>query len=510
MKENSNTSARFKKIAIVGGGTAGWMTAAAFAKVLGQKNYKIQLIESDEIGTVGVGEATIPSIMAYNKILGFDESEFMRKTQATFKIGIEFVNWGAIGESYIHPFGTYGVNIDSLHFYNYWLKYNKLGKSQDIGEFSLAVQAARHKKFMHPVSARNSPLAQIKYAYHFDAGLYAKFLREYAEKRGVERIENQVVKVNLREDDGFIDSILLKDGKLIDADLYIDCSGFKGILIEQALKTGYEDWGHLLLCDSAIAVQSMNRSGPDPYTRSTAHSAGWQWRIPLQHRTGNGHVYASRFISDDEAKHTLMANLEGEPLTEPRLIRFKTGMRRKFWNKNCVAVGLSSGFIEPLESTSIHLIQKSISTLFELFPTSAFNQIDIDKYNDKLQTDLMLIRDFIILHYKATRRNDSDFWNHCRAMPVTETLNRKIELYERAGRLFRDNNELFTEESWIAVMQGQGLVAQDYNPLVDVLDDTEFHNILGDIHSTIQKSVAVMPTHAQFIEKYCAIESMHH
>ncbi|WP_049631703.1 tryptophan halogenase family protein [Cellvibrio sp. pealriver] len=503
MNQNNQFSGRVNKIAIVGGGTAGWMTAAVFAKILGKKNYHIQLIESEEIGTIGVGEAAIPSILALNKLLGIDEVEFMRKTQATFKVGIEFVNWGRVGDSYMHSFGAYGVNMGLLHFYNYWLKLYKQGKSSDIGEFSITAQAALHNKFIHPVSTSNTPLSQIKYAYHFDAGLYARHLRAYAESMGVSRIESKIIKVNLNNDDGFIKSLVLQNESIIEADLYIDCSGFKGILIEESLKTGYEDWSHLLLCDSAIAVQSKNVSDPPPYTRATAHTAGWQWRIPLQKRTGNGHVYASRFMDDDTARRILIENIDGDLITEPRLIRFKTGMRRKFWNKNCVAIGLSSGFIEPLESTSIHLIQKSIATLFECFPTAGFNQVDIDKYNDKLQSDLMLIRDFVLLHYKATSREDSEFWRHCKNMVVNQTLQNKIALFEESGKIFRDNNELFTEESWIAVMAGQGLSAKDYNPLVDSLDDVDLERMAKDIKSAISNSVSVMPTHKEFIANYC-------
>lgn len=502
MNSSKNSNGRFKKIVIVGGGTAGWMAAAASIKLLGA-NYSVQLIESDDIGTVGVGEATIPPIIAFNKLLGFDEADFMRKTQATFKVGIEFMNWGTLGKSYIHPFGYYGLNIDSLHFYNYWLKLNKQGLSADVGEFCLAIQASRQNKFMLPVKAPNSPLSQILYAYHFDAGLYAKYLRDYSESKGVIRIENEVTKVNLRPEDGFIESILLKDGSLVEGDLFIDCSGFKGLLIEQALKTGYDDWGHLLLCDTAIAVQSEKLSPLPPYTRSTAHAAGWQWKIPLQQRTGNGHVFSSRFMSDDEAHSILMNNLEGNPINEPRVIRFKTGARRKFWNKNCVAIGLSSGFIEPLESTSIHLIQKSLSTLFELFPTSEFNQVDIDKYNDKLQTDLLLIRDFILLHYKLNNRNDSEFWRHCQKMPIPDTLTKKMQLFENTGRIFRENNELFGIESWFSVMEGQGLIPRHYNPLVDSVTNDDLIRMTENIRSTISSAVDQIPTHEKFIEKYC-------
>lgn len=504
MNPDTPTSQRISKIIIVGGGTAGWMTAATLAKVLGNEQYSIQLIESETIGTIGVGEATIPHIGVFNKILGIDEQDFMRNTQATFKLGIEFANWGNVGESYIHPFGSYGVNIDSLHFYNYFLKMSNQEHNCNPEEYSIGALAARNNKFMHPLNVTQSPLGNIKYAYHFDAGLYAKYLRSYAEGKGVERIEGKITKVNLQEDNGFIDSVLLENGQFYQGELFIDCSGFRGILIEEALGTGYEDWSDLLLCDSAIAVPTANIKMPAPYTRSTAHEAGWQWRIPLQHRTGNGHVYSSRFMSDDQARQILLNNVEGELLAEPRVVKFNTGMRRKFWNKNCVAVGLSSGFIEPLESTSIHLIQTSIKKLLEFFPDKHFNQGNIDAYNEMLQQNLLFIRDFILLHYKATHRQDSAFWNYCRTMPIPDGLEKRINLYRQEGKIYHDSNELFSEDSWFAVMQGQGLVPDSYHPVVDVLSEQQLRRFFSEIKSVVASSVNAMPTHADYIAKYCA------
>lgn len=500
---SDNAKRRIKKIIIVGGGTAGWMTAAAFSKVLGTSCYDIVLIESDDIGTVGVGEATIPLITSFNQILGLDESQFMKKTQATFKLGIEFVNWGNIGDRYIHPFGVYGKGIGSLAFYNFLLKQQKLKPDTDVGDYSINIQAARHNKFMRAPNLPNSPLADIRYAYHFDAGLYALYLRNYAEQQGAIRVQGEITNVSLDDDSGCITSVTLKDGQTHSADFFIDCSGFRGLLIEQALKTGYEDWSHLLLSDTAVTVPSEVIHPLPSFTRSTAHSAGWQWCIPLQHRTGNGHVFSSRFMSEDEATSLLLQHLPTPALAGPRTVKFKTGIRRKLWNKNCVAIGLSSGFIEPLESTSIHLIHSAIHKLLTFFPTGALSQVDIDKYNDVMRTDIEFIRDFILLHYKATSRTDSAFWNHCRTMDVPDGLRKKMELYIKSGRLYRDNNELFTEDSWFAVMEGQGVKVEDYHPLVDSVEQVKFDAMLGDIARAIRESTDVIPSHAEYIARYC-------
>lgn len=496
-------------ILIVGGGTAGWMAAAALSHVFKNRQCRIRLIESDEIGTVGVGEATIPVIQKFNQMLGIDENDFIKHTQGTFKLGIQFVDWGSVGNSYIHPFGSYGMNMGYLSFYHYWLRLaanqqaaNK--QSQDPGEFSIAIQAALRGRFMPPASVPNSPLSQISYAYHFDASLYAKYLRNFAQQRGVERIEGEITKVALRADDGFVDKVTLKSGESLGAQLFIDCTGFRGLLIEQAMNTGYDDWSHWLPCDTAVAVPTQNVSDPLPYTRSTAHTAGWQWRIPLQHRTGNGHVFCSKYMSDDQAKKVLLDNIEGEALAEPRFIRFKTGMRRKFWNKNCVAMGLASGFLEPLESTSIHLIQSSISKLIALLPSADFSQTNIDKYNELLTAEFTFVRDFIILHYKVSQRTDSEFWNYCRQMQVPDSLQKKLDLYESSGRLFRDNNELFDEVSWFSVMQGQGLNVKNYHPLADQIDEQEFQRLMHEIKSVIHRAADAMPTQVDYIKKHCA------
>lgn len=499
---------RIRKVLIVGGGTAGWMAAAAMAKILRNQYCDIQLVESDSIGTVGVGEATIPQIQLFNQMLGLDENEFIRRTQGTFKLGIQFVNWGHIGERYLHAFGDVGKNMEGIPFYHYWLKLFQAGEAPDIDAYTLNCQAVEQQRFMRPVDAGNSPLSRIAYAFHFDAARYAMFLRDFAVERGVRRREGKIEHVSLRPDDGFIESVTLDDGETLEADLFIDCSGFRGLLIEQALNTGYEEWTRWLPCDRAVAVPCTKVADPVPFTRSTAHSAGWQWRIPLQHRTGNGHVYCSQFISDDEAAHTLLSNLDGEPLADPKFIRFTTGKRNKAWNKNCVALGLSGGFMEPLESTSIHLVQSGIAKLMSLFPNRHFDQEDIDEYNRQVDFEYTRIRDFLIAHYHITQRDDSDFWNQCRTMSIPETLQQKMNHYRKNGRIFRANEELFNETSWLEVMHGQGLRAQSYHPIVDTLPKEEIARRLQSIREVIAKSVEYMPTHAEFIAKHCPAETV--
>lgn len=495
---------RITKVVILGGGTAGWMAAAALSKVLINDYCQVELVESQAIGTVGVGEATIPQIQTFNKILGIDENEFIKATQATFKLGIEFCDWGKLGDSYVHPFGTFGVPIESLPFHHYWLKMYKEGKFEGLDDFSLACKAAKQNKFTRPLDIPQSPLSQIAYAFQFDAGLYAKYLRKYAEARGVKRTEGKVSQVHQRADDGFIESLELQDGSKIEGDLFIDCSGFRGLLIEQTLNTGYQDWSQWLPCDRAVAVPCASNGDPEPYTRSTARAAGWQWRIPLQHRTGNGHVYSSSFISDDDAAKTLLDNLDGEPLAELNKLRFATGRRNKFWHKNVVAIGLASGFIEPLESTSIYLIQTAVARLIGLFPDRSFRQADIDKFNQQSTSEIEAIRDFIILHYKATQRDDTPFWEYCKNMSVPSSLQDRMELFKGSGRLYREAEELFSEDSWLAVMFGQGIVPSSYHPLVDAYDANGLYKYLSGVSGVISRSVDSMPSHAEFIDKHCA------
>jgi tryptophan halogenase len=495
---------RIRRIAIVGGGTAGWMTAAALAKILGPDYADITLIESDDIGSVGVGEATIPQLRTFNTMLGLDEDDFIRRTQGTFKLGIQFRDWGRIGDRYFHPFGPFGVDMEGVSFHAFWLRLNQAGDPSRITDYSLQSMAADRGKFMRPINAGRSPLSQIAYAFHFDAGLYAAYLREYCEKRTVNRLEGRIVDVSLRGEDGFVESVTMDDGRIVEADLFIDCSGFRGLLIEGALKTGYDDWSHWLPCDRAVAVPCERVSDPVPYTRSTARTGGWQWRIPLQHRTGNGYVFSSRFIDEADATADLLGQLDGRPLADPRTLRFTTGRRRKAWNKNVVALGLASGFIEPLESTSIHMVQSGIANLLALFPTRAFEQAETDRYNRVVAYEAERIRDFIVLHYNATQRTDSAFWDYVRTMSVPDSLAEKYEIFRSRGRVFRENEELFNDTSWFAVLTGQNIAPASYDPVADVLTIEETRRRLAQTAEAIRNSADYMPLHAAFISEHCA------
>jgi tryptophan 7-halogenase len=495
---------QIRSIVIVGGGTAGWMTAAALSKVLGRDYASITLVESDAIGTVGVGEATIPQINIFNRMLGIDEDEFVRRTKGSFKLGIQFVDWGKRGSTYFHPFGAYGVNMEGISFHAFWLRLHQAGLAPWIDDYSIQAKAAEAGKFMRPVDAGNSPLSNITYAFHFDAGLYALYLREYAEAAGVVRKEGKITQVVQRGDDGFIEAVVLEDGTRIEADLFIDCSGFHGLLIEGTMKAGYTDWSHWLPCNSAVAVPCESVADITPYTRSTARNAGWQWRIPLQHRTGNGYVYCSDYISDEEAAATLLANLDGKPLADPRFIKFTTGHRNQYWMKNCVAIGLSSGFMEPLESTSIWMIQTAIAKLLTMFPDKSFAPVDIGRFNRVLKTETEEIRDFIILHYKVTQRDDTPFWDYVRAMDVPDRLTEKMEVFANAGRAFRENEELFNDTSWFAVMVGQGLIPRTFDPVAKLLSEDETKTRLDQIRGAVLNSADYMPRHIDFIRDNCA------
>lgn len=495
---------RIKSIVIVGGGTAGWMTAAALAKVLGRDYADITLVESDAIGIVGVGEATIPQINTYNRMLGLDEDEFVRRTKGSFKLGIEFVDWTRLGHRYMHPFGSYGIDMEGLSFHAFWQRLKLAGLAADVADYSLMATAAKRNKFMRPFDAGNSPLSRITYAFHFDAGLYSLYLRSLAEENGVVRREGRIVNVVQRGEDGFIEAVELEDGDRIGAELFIDCSGFRGLLIEQTLKAGFADWSAWLPCDRAMVVPCEGVPELTPYTRSTAQKAGWQWRIPLQHRIGNGYVYCSNFISDDEATASLLANLDGEALAEPRQVRFTTGHRRKYWDKNCVAIGLSSGFMEPLESTSIWMIQTGIARLLSNFPDRNFSQVHIDRYNRVLIEETEYIRDFLILHYKASERDDSPFWDYCRNMNIPERLDEKIRLYRDNGRTFRENDELFNDTSWFAVLTGQYGAPRSYDPVADLLSLDETRQRLDQIRQAVANSADYMTDHREFIRQNCA------
>ena len=498
------TENRIEKIVIVGGGTAGWMTAAALSKVLGTDYAKITLIESDSIGIVGVGEATIPQIGTFNRMLGIDEDEFVRRTKGSFKLGIEFVDWTRLGHSYFHPFGHYGVDMEGLSFHAFWQRLNQSGTAAGLEEYSLMATAAKQNRFMRPFDAGQSPLSEIAYAFHFDAGLYSLYLRSLAEDRGVVRREGLVVDIHQRAENGFIESVEMDDGERVEGDLFIDCSGFRGLLIEQTLKTGFVDWSEWLPCNRALAVPCESVPEITPYTRSTARTSGCQLRIPLQHRIVNGHVYCSEYISDDEATAILLDNLDGEPLADPRPIKFTTGHRKKYWNKNCVAIGLSSGFLEPLESTSIWMIQSGISRLLTNFPGKDFSQVVIDRYNRVLTEETTYIRDFLILHYKATERNDSPFWDYCRNMDIPERLDEKLRLFHDNGRTFRENDELFNDTSWYAVMTGQCAKPTGYDPVTELLTLDETERRLEQIRGAIRNSADYMTDHNKFIKENCA------
>jgi tryptophan 7-halogenase len=505
---NQGMNQGIKNIVIVGGGTAGWMAAAALSKLLMQR-INITLIESEEIGTVGVGEATIPQIRLFNAALGIDEDDFVRQTQGSFKLGIEFVDWLRPGHSYIHSFGPVGGrDLGTVQFYQYWLKLRQLGLAEPLDTYTFNTVAARQGKFMRSTNLPDSPLSNIHYAFHFDAGLYARYLRKLAESRGVQRVEGKVLDVALHPESGFIASVTLESQQQIAGDLFIDCSGFRGLLIEQAMRTGYEEWTHYLPCNRALAVPCVSAQRLTPYTRSTARAAGWQWRIPLQHRIGNGYVYSADFISDAQAQETLLSHLDGAPLAEPRALKFVTGMRRKFWNKNCVAIGLASGFLEPLESTSIHFIQSSLSKLMQFFPDHSFSAVDIAEYNRQVQFEFVRSRDFLVLHYKATERDDSDFWRQCRAMAIPDTLAHKLELFREHGRFTREGEELFAEASWIQVLLGQNVMPKRYHPLVDVEAQPAIQQMLSGVKGVLQRSADAMPTHEQFIQQHCAAKTM--
>lgn len=497
-----------KKFVIVGGGTAGWMTATYFAQLAHGAGLTIEVVESEEIGIVGVGEATIPTILDFNRLLQIDESQFMRSTQATFKAGIQFVDWHRKGHSYIHPFGNYGVPMHGVHFHHFWLRHHLQGGQMEPGEFSLNITACHEGKFGRVLPTDRLPLPQMSHAYHFDAGLYARTLRGYAEARGVQRTEGKIVQVRQNAESGYVESVKLEDGRVVSGDFFIDCSGFRGLLIEQTLEAGYEDWSHWLPCDRAVAVPCERAARTTPYTRSTSLDSGWQWRIPLQHRTGNGYVYCSQFISDDEAASVLLGNLDGAPQAAPRPLRFVAGRRKEIWKKNVVAIGLASGFLEPLESTSIHLIQSVVARLMFMLPAAGFDQATIDKFNAMARSELEEIRDFLVLHYAATMREDTPFWRHCRAIQKPESLQQRWEIYERTGNIVIGSSDLFKEPSWFAVFQGQGVEARACHPFANIPSDQELQRRFDLIAGDTKKRVASFPSHDDYIRMHCAAPSM--
>ncbi len=486
---------KITKIVIAGGGTAGWMAAASLSKLLG-KAFDITLVESDEIATVGVGEAAIPTLTTFHRLLGIDEQAFMKATQSTFKLGINFENWKQGDDEYMHGFGRVGKECWAGEFQHFWLHGKQNNIEFDFDKYSPEIQAAKAEKFAISKGGLN-------YSYHLDATLYAKFLREFSEAHGVKRLEGKITEVTKHSKTGDIKSLQLANGNVVEGQLFIDCTGFAGLLIEKALHTGYEDWSHWLPCDSAVAVQTNSVSAPLPYTRSIARQSGWQWRIPLQNRVGNGLVFCSKYLTDNEAKYLLMNNIEGEAINQPRVIKFKTGRRRKGWNKNCVALGLSSGFLEPLESTSIHLIMSGVLRLIRLFPFEGITSSAINEYNQQLSVELEHIRDFIILHYHATEREDTPFWQYCKNMEIPDSLKQRLVLFKETGRIFTTEGELFRVDSWAQVMLGQGVYPEQYHQIAGIMKQHELENFLGGIRQTIDKAIASLPSHQSFINDYC-------
>ncbi|MCK7594304.1 tryptophan halogenase family protein [Pseudomarimonas salicorniae] len=484
-----------RRVVIAGGGTAGWMAAAALSKTLGRV-LQITLVESEEIGTVGVGEATIPTLVTFHRLLEINEQAFMAATQATIKLGIAFENWRDRDQHYIHSFGTTGKDHWTAGFQHFWLEGRRRGLARDYGDYCFELRAAQENRFAH------LPNGGINYAFHLDAGRYARFLRQMSEQHGAVRIEGKIRQVCTREDDGFIEALELEDGRRIEGDLFIDCTGFRALLIGQALGVGFEDWSHWLFCDSAFAVQTASVKPPIPYTRSIAGEAGWQWRIPLQRRAGNGIVFSSRFIDNDSARATLMGSIEGEPLIEPRLLRFRPGQRHKVWEKNCVALGLASGFLEPLESTNIHLIQRGIIRLLQCFP-AVLEQAEIDEYNRQAEAEITHIRDFIILHYHVTHRRDTAFWRAAAEMSIPDSLQHRIDLFRETAKVFRVPNELFAENSWIQVMLGQGLEPKSWHPVTGLMPDPELRGFLESIRGGVERGLRQLPVHQRYLETYC-------
>ncbi|MDO6428811.1 tryptophan 7-halogenase [Thalassotalea sp. 1_MG-2023] len=492
-----------KKVVIVGGGTAGWMSAASLGRFLEGKNIDVTIIESSALGTVGVGEATIPNIVNYNKNLGINELDLIKATQATFKLGIQFENWHKQGENFFHPFSDYGMPINNIEFHQYINQANHQGAALDIEDYCFPAVLAKKGKFAQPHPKPPTPLADYQYAFHFDAGLYANFLKDFAINLGVNHLDALINSVELNQNNGFISSVTLDNGEIVEGDLFIDCSGFKGLLIEEALHTGYEDWSQWLICDRAMAVQTELVGEPTPYTRSIAKSFGWQWRIPLQHRMGNGYIYASQFQTDDDAERTLLDSVQGATINQVRKFRFTPGRRKQVWNKNCVAIGLSSGFLEPLESTSISLIQSVIDKLLTFFPDQSFNQHDIDEVNRLHNDEVEHIRDFLILHYKATKRDDSDFWRHCQNMDIPETLAHKMALFESRGHIIIRESESFEAASWLTMYNAFGIKQKRFDERIANMPFDVMSKNLAQMKQSIENAAQQTMQHQDFIKAHC-------
>lgn len=490
-------------VVVVGGGTAGWMAAAALTKLLPTR-CSVTLVESEAIGIVGVGEATLPHIRGFNDRLGINEAEFMAATRATFKLGIEFQGWGREGDSYIHPFGTFGSGHGDVPFHQYWGRLRDQGATvSQLGEYSMAVTMAHMNRFARPDPDPAKIESTFNYAYQFDATLFAPFLRSIAEKLGASRIEGRIVDIELDGESGDVAALRLGDGRRIEGDLFIDCSGFVSLVIGKALGEPFEDWSHWLPCDRAVAMPCRTQTALTPYTSAIAMPAGWRWRIPLQHRTGNGYVYSSSFTSDDEARSALVSSVEGEGIAEPRVLKFKAGRRRRSWVRNCVAVGLSSGFLEPLESTSIYLIQAAISGLVELFPEDMISPLDRDEFNRLIDMEYDRIRDFLILHYHATERSDSPFWDYVRTMTVPDTLEQKIELFRRRGRVVKYREGVFLDASWVAVYMGQRIIPEGHDVRADLPPFDALAQSAEALRGEIRAKALRMPDHRSHVEAYC-------
>lgn len=489
-------------IVIAGGGTAGWMTAAALARLVAPNGTRITLVESDEIGAIGVGEASIPPLRLFNQILGIDERDFIRQTKGTFKLGIEFVDWLRPGHRYLHPFGDYGRSLDSCDFHHYWLKAKAAGHAAPLDVYNMNSLLAAQNRFALPSGDRSTPLSALSHAYHFDASLYAAYLRAYAEARGAIRTEGRIAEVKQNAETGFVTALHLADGREVTGDLFIDCTGFSGLLIEKTLKTGYTDWSGLLPCDRAVAVPCQRIERLTPYTRATARAAGWQWRIPLQHRTGNGYVYSSNHVSDDQVARTLLDSLDGPALADPRVIRFQTGRRTEAWNRNVIAIGLSAGFLEPLESTSIHLIQKGVLKLIKCLPDKGFSPSLRTEFNSQTQFEYEDVRDFLVLHYKATEREDTAFWRQVRHNRASDSLSHRMTLFRESGRIFCSEHELFKLPNWLAVMNGQGLRPGAYDPVADALPLGAIEKALDGLRDIMSQTAEQQMSHADFLDRY--------
>ncbi len=495
MQNHSAPAGAVKKVVIAGGGTAGWTTAMALSQQFGPL-LDISLVESEEIGTVGVGESTVPPIVTFHRLLGIDEREFMRECAATFKVAIWFEDWGRLGSRYLHPFGRYGQSTWMADFYHFWLHARAQGHKVPLGEYCFEWLAAVKGRF----ALREDP--RINYAYHFDAALYARYMRKLAEKRGVKRTEGKIKNVRTRSEDGFVTALELEDGRILEGDFFVDCTGFRALLIEGTLQTGYEDWSSYLPCDSAVAFQTIVDTPAQPYTACYAHTAGWRWNIPVQHRVGNGVVFCSRHMSADEARHRLITESGGTPVKDPWLIRIKAGRRRKTWNKNVIAIGLAGGFIEPLESTSIHLITTAVTRLLRLFPFQGVTQPIVDHYNEASQYEIERIRDFVCMHYHYNTRDDSPFWKECREIQIPDSLRERVELFRQGAHLYQRDGELFTVDSWISILMGQDIEPQTYHRFVS-LDDRQLKDYMRKYHARVAEIVSGLPRHADFVKQYC-------